>query len=287
MSLCVAADLQMENLPANVVFTASQDGTSMCFDAGNGACLTVFSGHTAAVSAVIFEGSRLLTASHDGTLKMWDVQDGSPLHSFSSCSDHMSGRHLTSVCVVGEYVYFGCRDPAAALQRGNIASGACEVVSSGHADGVAALCASHSCVYSGGLDGIVREFDCVTAQPAHVFAGHSKEVTSLCYWYRQLFSGSRDATVKQWCLESGRSLRTFVGHLSVVRTVFADENGLLSGSADGTVRVWNTSSGQCDQIMQQEEAAITALAICDFSLYTACADGSARKFNIPQRSPTR
>jgi len=284
-SLCVANGSTIPGMQVQrMVCTASQDYTARTFDALDGSCLNMFQGHTATVSSVCVSAARLFTASHDGTLRQWDIARGTGVGMFESISEHLSGRHLTSVCVVGEWVYFGCRDQSAALQRGNIATGEVEVVPSGHADGVTALCASHSCVYSGGLDGNVREFECLDGQSVRVFAGHSKEVTSLCYWHRQLFSGSRDATIKQWCLNSGRCLRTYVGHLSVVRTVFADEYALISGSADGTVRVWNTTTGQCEQMLQQEDAAITALSVYDNALYTACADGNARKFVIAMKA---
>jgi len=286
MSLSMARGVALHTKVSDLLFTASQDRSARCYNVADGKCVGTYKGHQAAVSAVCVCGSRLFSASHDGTVRQWDVSMATEQQRFTglTAAQHVSGRHLTSVSVLGEWVYYGCRDREVPLQRGNIATGEVVVVNSGHVDGVAALCASHSCIYSGGLDGNIREWDCQEEKAVRVFAGHSKEVTTLCYWHRQLFSGSRDATIKHWCLNSGRCLKTYVGHLSVVRTVFADEYALMSGSADGTVRVWNTTSGQCEQILQQEDTAVTALALSDNELFTACADGTARKFVIAARS---
>ena len=61
--------------------SASYDKTVKLWDAGSGAALQTFEGHSSSVSAVAFspDGKLLASASSDETVKLWDAGSGAAL----------------------------------------------------------------------------------------------------------------------------------------------------------------------------------------------------------------
>ncbi|HOE12603.1 MAG TPA: hypothetical protein PLQ35_17085, partial [bacterium] len=59
------------------VLTGSDDYTAKLWDAGTGAVIRTFSGHTDYVNSVAFspDGTKVLTGIDDGTARIWDIRD--------------------------------------------------------------------------------------------------------------------------------------------------------------------------------------------------------------------
>lgn len=71
---------------ANVVLTASSDGTARTWDAKTGRQVRVFAGHTSYVHHAAFsaDGQRIITASADGTVRLWEANTGGEIRRFQN-----------------------------------------------------------------------------------------------------------------------------------------------------------------------------------------------------------
>lgn len=110
------------------------------------------------------------------------------------------------------------------------------------------------CVYTGGIDGIIRSFDLRNASvPLYTLESHTDSVTSLKLQDDKLVSNSLDNTVQVHDIRpysSKRLLKTLLGAPSGTDkgihrpSISKDGNHVVCGSADKTVVVWSLKSGR-------------------------------------------
>ena len=193
---------------------------------------------------------------------------------------------MTSLCLVDDTLFTASRDVDNALISWSLSSEQelpGKLLQSGHTAGISALCGNTDRIFSGGLNGELREWLLTEETTGCIFEGHFQEITSLAILADALFSGSRDATIRHWSLSTGQAVRTMSGHLSVVRDIAVDQTSFLSGSADGTVRLWDANTGQCTAVLlsQLGDSAVTGLTVSSTRpLFTACVDGAVRQFAL-------
>lgn len=96
---------------------------------------------------------------------------------------------------------------------------------------------------TGGVEGVLRVWDCFTARQVCCFDGHKDIVWSVAVGNRNniILSGSADCTVRLWNLKDQKQMFKFKGHSNFVTSVLisADESLGFSGSCDFTVKIWD------------------------------------------------
>lgn len=70
------------------------------------------------------------------------------------------------------------------------------------------------------------------------FTGHTDIINSIVIKDGNLFSGSVDGTIKQWDISTQKVIRTFTGHTSEVWQVLVDGNTMFSSAGDESIRIW-------------------------------------------------
>ena len=168
----------------------SPDGTRLAvggtvgiwlYDARTGAEVSLLTGHTRRVNAVVFsrDGTTLASAGHDGTARLWDVATGQEKYVLKA--------------------HFGSVTSVAFSPDGNtLATGG----------------------YSGPLPP-VRLWDVATGQEKSSLEGHTRNVNSVAFSPdgTTLASGSSDNTVRLWDVANGQEKSALTGHTRAVGPV--------------------------------------------------------------------
>jgi WD40 repeat protein len=100
---------------------------------------------------------------------------------------------------------------------------------------------------------------------------------------KSLFSGGSDGVVREWDIATGELKRTFSGHEGIVRAIVLASAGklLASGGDDGTVRLWEVST--CKELWRARvhSAGVLSLSFVKegSTLVSASLDGTARVLN--------
>jgi WD40 repeat protein len=222
------------------VLWASGAGVRLA-DAGSGAEVMRFSGHTDTVKALALfaDGTRVVTGGDDRTVRVWDAQSGREVYRFTK---HTAAVTCVAVLPGGAQVLSGSRDQALILwdvRTGNevqrFAAPKGQVLSVAvSADGRHAL--------SGHFDTVARLWEIAGGRELRRLQGHRQMVNAavFCAGDRRVLTASGDQTLRLWDLDSGCEVGCFEGHTAAVTCVAVSPAGILalSGGADRTLRVW-------------------------------------------------
>ncbi|CAN0870851.1 Zinc finger CCCH domain-containing protein 48 [Linum grandiflorum] len=92
-------------------------------------------------------------------------------------------------------------------------------------------------------------------QPAASLIGHKSAVISLRFGAGRLYSGSIDGTIKQWDITTSECIQTFKGHDDAVTSLLCYDAFLLSCSLDKKIKVWGLGKeGRLEVVYTHEEA---------------------------------
>lgn len=271
------------------VVTASADGVLRIWNAKEGDCEQVLSGHKATVTAVcMLRGERIASGSCDKTLRVWKSGSG-------ECITVLVGHigSVTAVCSLwGDRVVSGSSDSTilvwdpllgSCLQRFDASASAgqyvvalCELE-----DGRVASCSSDFILCYWDTVSHLCEFaatdkdnnhlaqkpmeECSDSKPntlsaagkevasfvSDLGAGHTAAITVLHVLDDgQILSGSKDFTIRRWDLTNCLCSQVFRGHKGWVAALCGlGEGRVVSGAHDKKVRIWS-SNGTCERTLR-------------------------------------
>eukprot|EP01063_Lacrimia_lanifica_P024452 TRINITY_DN32357_c0_g1_i1.p1 TRINITY_DN32357_c0_g1~~TRINITY_DN32357_c0_g1_i1.p1 ORF type:complete len:1690 (+),score=748.32 TRINITY_DN32357_c0_g1_i1:442-5070(+) len=141
------------------------------------------------------------------------------------------------------------------------------------------------CVFSGGQDGQIYQWDIRTHQCVNQFAGHRGGVRCLIADADILYSGSDDHAIAVWDIY-GRDRVEWRGHTGSVLHLVKTDRHIWSGSEDETVRIWNIDTGECLSVLREPHCGIiTAMNLVGDKVWTSSAGSlfmwSARDIGQP------
>ncbi|CAF3418776.1 unnamed protein product [Rotaria socialis] len=227
-------------------------------------CLSVLTGHTDYITAILIDENYLVSASADRTMRKWDLTDGQCVFIYSG---HTS--LINRIVCTGDFLFSTSYDRTARCW--DFDTGACVRVFRGHKHGILPILfipAEHS--GGGGGD---EDLD----QDTNIYA---KDL---------IVTGSQDKTAKAWSFETGECLKTFRGHTGAILCLATDRVGkiLFTGSGDNTIRAWDIYRGTELHVYEQHQAAIISLLCINKLLFSISSDHTARCWVVDVGDCTR
>ena len=125
------------------------------------------------------------------------------------------------------------------------------------------------CVFSGGGDGQIFQWDIRTYECVNQFSGHRNSVRALIADADVLYSASDDGTIAVWDIY-GRDRVEWRGHTAGVHHLVKTDRHIWSGSEDETVRIWNMETGECLSVLRDPHSgAINAMELVGDKVWTS------------------
>ena len=227
--------------------------------------IRVFTGHTAAVNAVILSpsGKLALSAADDKTLILWDVATGQAVRRFEGHTDR-----VTTIAFMpdGQTAISGAQDGT--LIQWNIETGDLIRRIDPQVGAVWAVAISPDGRYAAaaGANSVITLWDTQTWTLVRQFEGHTDEIEGLSFSAdgSQLLSAGNAHLVILWDVQTGALIRRFAGHTDTVYLALfsADQRTILSGSGDGTMIFWDIDTGEMiRRFYQKGGAAIFSVSL--------------------------
>lgn len=229
-------------------------------------------GHTRGVTALAFspDGSTIATGSADGTARLWDTasrrQLGAPITRRKyECSDvrlalSPDGRTLATACLADVRFYDVAtrRELGAPLRQKAVVS-------------ALAYSPDGKTLVTGGLDGVVQQWDAATHRPHGAPIGRpgrgidrSRRIFAVAFSRdgRTIATASQDGTARLWDAATSRPRGApLTGHAgSVVDVAFSpDGRTLATVSWDRTARLWEVATGRQTGVIRDRNAGFDAI----------------------------
>ena len=208
------------------------------WDVAAGQELRRFSGHSAAVRALVFstDGKWLFSGSDDKTIRVWDVPLGKEVQRLARHSGPVT---CLAVSPDGHGLLSGSRD---GLKRWDLRSGqvAGELTSAGSGVLAVAISGDGHRAASSHFDTILRLWTYPAGEPQGELHGHKQMVTGVAFLPdgESLLSSSQDHTMRWWDLHAGTA-RAVVEHKAGIHAlaVAGSCRLALTGDADQTLHV--------------------------------------------------
>jgi len=262
-------------------------------------------------SVAIWENNgatKLFTGSHDGKWRLWNMSPpggGRDCATLTKEFEHFVGGPVDTVHIASHYFFCGFeaspneapdakagmvhswnlnapQDPPMELCLGAMS----KYAASGR---IRSMCtASDGRVWSGGSDGVIREWNFTSCKVpegkagfrlSRNMSGHLGAVTGLALMKGVLWSGGVDGTIRLWNIESGEEAHVIAalkkdavrngaltGHSGSVTGLLPFEVAsdqcayMFSSSLDETVKVWNAATGEC-VASEKHGQGVTAIAL--------------------------
>jgi hypothetical protein len=213
------------------------------WDAAGGRQILTLTGHTGAVSSVVFSpnGGQIASAGADHSVRVWDAAGGQQLLTLTGLQDVVT-------CVAfspdAQQIAGGGWDGT--IKVWDAATGRQTQTLAGHTGPVRGVAFRPDSLRlaSAGRDATVRVWDMAIGQELRTLKGHTGSVQAVAYSPdgRRLASGGEDHTVRVWEAASGQETLTLKGHTAAVTSVGFSPDGtrIASGGEDNTVKVWES-----------------------------------------------
>ncbi|MBA0615934.1 hypothetical protein Godav_016038 [Gossypium davidsonii] len=231
----------------HLILAGSEDCTVWMWNADNGSCLNVFSGHGASVTCGDFtpDGKTICTGSEDATLRIWNPRSGESIHV-------VRGLTCLSISSDSTFAVTGSKDGSVHvvnITTGKVASSWASQTSSTEGDPESIECVSFAPKFpwavSGGMDRNLTIWDLQNSSPRFI-CNHEEGVTCLAWLGASKFlaTGCCDGRICIWNCLSGECVETFKGHEHAIQSLSVSSNleFLVSVSMDGTARVFEISN---------------------------------------------
>jgi WD40 repeat protein len=285
------------------VVIASEDFIVRVWNAKEGDCERVLSGHTARVNAVcVLRGERVVSGSSDKTIRVWGASNG-------ECDKILAGHigAITAVCPLwGGRIVSGSADRTLRVwdpQRGSciqrVELSSHDVVSLCELDdGRVASCSldfmlcywdtkSHLCEFAtaeAGDDVRPPKSDAASESADLLLKeanGHSDAITVLhVHGEGQILSGSKDCTVRMWDTASCSCCQVFRGHKGWIAALCSLGDGsFASGAHDCKIKIWNPD-GPCIRTLRGHNFRVVVLRAQGGLLVSGSHDKAVRVWNF-------
>ncbi len=193
--------------------------------------------HTAAVSALLVHGCKVVSGSYDKTVRVFNPEA-------DWACEYTSTVHTGAVyclAATSRYLCSGGADSIIQVYDASNLVPLCVVYTlTGHTLAVSCLCVLESgLLASGSNDRTIRIWELEKFSCLRVLNGHTDAVSCLTLSGNFLWSGAYDKTLRQWSWRDGVCAHVIVGHPGTVHTINVVSDGrLVSGAKDGALRVW-------------------------------------------------
>ncbi|MEH2274989.1 MAG: ribosome assembly protein 4, partial [Nostoc sp.] len=222
--------------------SASYDKTIKLWDVATGKAVQTLTGHSSAVTSVVFspDGQRLASASYDNTIKLWDVATGKAVQTLTEHS-----RTVISVVFSPDGQRLASASYDKTIKLWDVATGKAVQTLTGHSSAVTSVVFSPDGqrLASASYDNTIKLWDVATGKAVQTLTEHSRTVISVVFSPdgQRLASASDDKTIKLWDVATGKAVQTLTGHSSGVYSVVFSPDGqrLASASWDKTIIIWN------------------------------------------------
>lgn len=229
--------------PKGNVLLGGSGECAWMWNAKNGTCMNVFSGHTGSVTCGRFtpNGKSIITAAEDGTVKVWNPMTAAVVKTINGGLFHDAPIVSMDVHHDQPLVVTGAADGSVRLC--NYTNGKILQKFQDHKDSVEAVrfLKNLPIVVTAAMDGEIRLFNLVSGQIRATFK-HDDGVTQLVAHPTEpiVFSGSVDKTVRVWDARSCSCVKVLRGHLDTILELSVSKNGkyVFSCSDDQTIRVF-------------------------------------------------
>ena len=242
---------------AQLIGSASKDGTARLWDAADGRCRAVCEGHVEAVGAIAFarKAPWLLTGSKDKSMKMWDIAELIDTSNVPN-APKPSKRAKTA---------------SASSERPGVVRPKARSSAVGHAKEINALAVAPNdkLAVSASQDRTLRVWSLKDGglHELGVLKGHKRAVWCVAFSPvdRAVASGSGDMLIKLWSMSDYSCLRTLEGHVSSVLRVHWVSAGqqILSSGSDGLIKLWSAKTSECVTTLDAHEDKVWALAVAE------------------------
>ena len=219
----------------NKLASSSKDNTVKIWNTETLSILFNLSGHSGAVTKVIWGGSGYLyTASQDRTIKVWDSASGAIIRELKG---HAHWVNFLS-CSTDFALRTGFFDPSESLQAETLSEKQEKSLKK-----YTKLLGKHERLVSCSDDFTLFLWTpTVTTNPVTRMTGHQQLITHVCFSPNGHFiaSASNDKSVKLWEGFTGQFISSFRGHVGAVYQLAwsPDSRMVASASKDSTVKIW-------------------------------------------------
>jgi WD40 repeat protein len=231
------------------IVTASADGTSRVWDAGDGRLLLTLG--TLRLAAVVLsaafspDGQRIVTANQDGTAQVWDAGNG---HLLATLAGHTNLVWSALFSPDGKRIVTASFDHTARVW--DAGTGHLLATLTGHTDAVfsAVFSPDSSRIVTASADKTARVWNAADGHLLAALTGHTDKVVSAVFSPdgSRIVTASWDNTARVWDAGSGHLLATLNGHTDyVISAVFSpDGRRIATAGHDGSARVWDAQTGR-------------------------------------------
>ena len=228
-----------------------------------------------AVCAEVLSNGHVWTGEKDGTIKIWNAKNGKRVATTEQKKDIYVSSLLEVPSTDGQTITMWVGFTDAVIR----------VFSTTHPYDVTLNLRRHGpgarvhtlvpqigghCVFSGGQDGQIFQWDSRTYECVNQFSGHRNGVRALIADADVLYSGSDDNTIAVWDIY-GRDRVEWRGHTGGVQHLVKTDRHVWSGSEDETVRIWNPDTGECLCVLTEHSGRITAMNLIGDKVWTSAA----------------
>ena len=227
-----------------------------------------------AVCAEVISTGHVWTGEKDGTIKIWNAKTGKRTY----VTDQKKDIYVSSLLEVpgadgGVTVWAGFTD-AVIRVFGSVHP--YDVKLNLHRHGPGAMVhtlvpqVGGQCVFSGGQDGQIFQWDIRTYECVGQYSGHQRGVRALIADADILYSGSDDGTICVWDIYPPKDRVEWRGHTGGVYHLVKTDRHIWSGSEDETVRIWNPDTGECLRVLGDPHSGmITSMQLVGDKVWTS------------------
>lgn len=207
-----------------------------------GSYLWLRDGHTASVTSIVADRTRILSGSADNKIIAWHPTNGQLLRKIRGheaaviCMAFSSSNpsQFVSGSVDEEVRVWECEESSTNPVKRVV----CIVRLVGHGTHISSVLLSWPQAVSGGTDGSICVWDCEASAILRKMDGHDGAVTRVLADATRIVSGGNDGAVIVHDIASGEKTNTMRGHKGSILDLQFDTQRVLTASQDGTMRQW-------------------------------------------------